>query len=157
MTGGRLINDSEMEKLQAIIDDIYTKFKEHVRDGRENISIDDDLDQVAMGRVYSGYRALGENISIGLVDTTGSFQDAIQIAQNTAGLQGKEIEIVEYPHPKEAFSELFAKSDAKIQATELLKEILPQELADQLEILNILPVIMDDELQMILPYHIIIE
>ena len=156
-TGGRLINDYELKKIQASIDDVYSKFKDRVRGGRENISTQDALDQVAMGRVFSGERALGKKISLALVDTTGSFHDAIQIAQNAAGLEGKEIEIIEYPKPKDALSELFDKSESQINALEVIKDSLPEELSQHLEALNIIPVIMDDEIQMILPYHIIIK
>ena len=156
-TGGRLINDYELKKIQASINDVYSKFKDRVRGGRENISTQDDLDQVAMGRVFSGERALGKKISLALVDTTGSFHDAIQIAQNAAGLEGKEIEIIEYPKPKDALSELFDKSESQINALEVIKDSLPEELSQHLEALNIIPVIMDDEIQMILPYHIIIK
>ena len=110
-----------------------------------------------MGRVFSGNRALGEKIPFSLIDTTGSFFYAIQIAQNAAGLDNKEIEIIEYPQNKHSFSKLFSKSDARIQSIKLLREILPQELSDQLEALDILPIIMDDEIQMLLPYHITIQ
>ena len=156
-TGARLLNDYERKKLQDSVNDSYHNFKEKIINGRENISRTDDLDQVAMGRVFTGKRAK-DKISIPLVDLTGGFSDAIELAKSAAGLaEDDEIEIVEYPKPKDAFSELFDKSESRAQAIQLLKQILPEELSDDLEILNLIPVIMDDELQMILPYHIIIE
>ena len=39
----------------------------------------------------------------------------------------------------------------------LIKEILPDELSESLEIINLLPIIMDDEEQMLIPYQIIIQ
>jgi hypothetical protein len=92
------------------------------------------------------------------VDATGDFNDAIELAISAAGLtKDDEIEIVEYPKPKDPFSEIFDKSNSRIHTAELLREIFPQQLSDQLEVLDILPIIMDDELQMILPYQITIE
>ena len=140
-----------------MINHYYDRFKEHVRDGRENITASDDLDQVALGRVFSGKRALGKDIPIALIDTIGSFQDAIIIAQNAAGLEGQEIEIVEYPKPKDQFSIFFNKENDKIKTFEMLKDMLPEDISEQLEILNILPIIIDDDIQMLLPYTITIE
>ena len=110
-----------------------------------------------MGRIFSGKRAK-DGISIPLVDVSGGFHDAIELAKSAAGLtEYDEIEIVEYPKPKDSFSELFGKSGSKMQASALLREILPVKLSDNLEVLNILPIIMDDEFQMLLPYHISIK
>ena len=37
------------------------------------------------------------------------------------------------------------------------KALLPEQIAEELEALDIIPILLDDEIQMILPYHIIIE
>ena len=156
-TGGRLFNNYEKKKIQNSVDNMYLNFKEKIINGRENINKTDDLDQVAMGRVFTGKRAK-DNISIPLVDVTGGFKDAIELAKSEAGLtKDDEIEIVEYPKPKDPFSEIFDKLNSRTNTTELLREILPQELSDQLEALDILTIIIEDELQMILPYQITIE
>ena len=36
-------------------------------------------------------------------------------------------------------------------------DLLPEKIAEELEVLNIIPILLDDEIQMILPYHITIE
>ena len=153
-SGTRLVKEKEREKIQAGINDIYVKFKDRVIAGRDDMPEGFDLDDVAMGRIFSGKRAK-DGIPIPLVDVSGGLHDAIELAKSSAGLtKDDKIEIIEYPKPKDSFLELFGESDSKIQASALLRDILPQELSDQLEVLDILPVIMDDELQMILPYNI---
>ena len=113
-----------------------------------------DLNDVAMGRVFTGKRAK-DDISIPLVDIKGGMHDAIDLAKSAAGLTKEdEIEIVEYPKPPDSFSDFFDKSETHVKVTDILKGILPAELLEQLEILDILPIIIDDELQMIIPYKI---
>ena len=156
-TGGRLFNNYEKQKIQNSVDNMYLNFKEKIINGRENIHDTDDLDKVAMGRVFTGEQAK-DDISIPLVDITGSFQDAIKIAKAAAGLtEDDDIEIVEYPKPRHSFSEIFVKSDSKMLASEVLREIFPKQLSEQLEVLDILPIIIDDEMQMLLPYQITIK
>jgi hypothetical protein len=36
-------------------------------------------------------------------------------------------------------------------------DLLPEKIAEELEVLDIIPILLDDEIQMILPYHITIE
>ena len=156
-TGGRLLNDDEKKQIQNSINNMYTVFKDKVKNGRENILLEDNLDQVAMGRVFTGKRAQSD-VSLPLVDITGSFNDAIEIAKKSAGLaEDDEIEIVEYPQSNKSFFSFLGKNEASLDHIQLLKEILPKEIADQIDVLDIATVIMDDEIQMILPYQITID
>ena len=156
-SGNRLIKDKEREKIQASINDVYTKFKNRVIDGRDDISQNANLDDVALGRVFSGKRAK-DGISIPLVDVTGDFNVAIELAKSAAGLlEDDQIEIVEFPLHKNTFSALFDKSESKTQNLDRIMSMLPEELSNQLEILELLPVILDDDLQMIIPYYITIQ
>jgi len=109
------------------------------------------LDDVAMGRVFTGMRAHND-ISIPLVDVTGGLQTAINLAKSAAGLEGKEIEIVEYPHNEDNFM----KFAAKIGSTNYLN-LLPEQLSQELEVLNVIPILLDNEIQMLLPYSFIIK
>ena len=152
-SGTRLVSAEERVKIQASINDVYEKFKNRVIAGRDNFPEDGNLDDVAMGRIFSGDRAK-DDIAISLVDVTGSFQDAIDLAKNAAGLEDSEVELVEYPKQEDGFKKL-AKSFIKIRTPDY-RDILPDKLSEQLEILDILPVIMEDEIQMLIPFKITI-
>ena len=67
-------------------------------------------------------------------------------------LEGKEIEIVEYPQNEENFM----KFAAKIGSTNYLN-LLPEQLSQELEVLNVIPILLDNEIQMLLPYSFIIK
>ena len=150
-SGNRLISNEEREKIQASINDVYSKFKDRVIKGRDDFPETGDLDDVAMGRVFTGMRAQND-ISIPLVDVTGGLQTAINLAKSAAGLEGKEIEIVEYPQNEDNFM----KFAAKIGSTNYLN-LLPEKLSQELEVLNLIPILLDNEIQMLLPYSFIIK
>ncbi len=150
-SGNRLISNEEREKIQASINDVYSKFKDRVIKGRDDFPETGDLDDVAMGRVFTGIRAKND-ISIPLVDVTGGLQTAINLAKSAAGLEGKEIEIVEYPQNEDNFM----KFAAKIGSTNYLN-LLPEKLSQELEVLNVIPILLDNEIQMLLPYSFIIK
>ena len=145
-SGSRLISKEEREKIQASINDVYSKFKDRVIKGRDDFPETGDLDDVAMGRVFTGMRAQND-ISIPLVDVTGGLQTAINLAKSAAGLEGKEIEIVEYPQNEDNFM----KFAAKIGSTNYLN-LLPEKLSQELEVLNVIPILLDNEILMLLPY-----
>ena len=65
-----------------------------------------------------------------------------------------EIDIVEFPKPKDPFMELFKQSNSKMNTFNSFKTMLPSELSEHLEILDMLPIMMDDDMQMIIPYEI---
>ena len=145
-SGSRLISKEERKKIQTSINDVYSKFKDRVIKGRDDFPETGDLDDVAMGRVFTGMRAQN-NISIPLVDVTGGLQTAINLAKSAAGLEGKEIEIVEYPQNEDNFM----KFAAKIGSTNYLN-LLPEKLSQELEVLNVIPILLDNEILMLLPY-----
>jgi protease-4 len=152
--GSRLVSDDERDRIQASINDVYEKFKARVIAGRDDMPEDANLDDVALGRVFTGQRAK-DGIPIPLVDVLGGLHDAIELAKVAAGLEGEEVEIVEYPMPDNKYKEM-----AKIFTTMRSKDytdLLPEKIAEELEVLDIIPILLDDEIQMILPYHITIE
>ncbi len=79
----RNLSSSEMNYVQDIINDSYTRFVTNVAKGR-NMSID-SVRQIADGRVYTGERAK----ELGLVDSLGGLYDAIDIAKNLSNVKGK--------------------------------------------------------------------
>lgn len=73
----------DLAYLQGLIDDTYDQFLETVSEER-GISVD-SVQSLAEGRVYTGRQA----VSAGLVDTLGTFSDAVGYAAKLAGITGK--------------------------------------------------------------------
>jgi len=69
--------------LQAVVDNVHTQFVQAVAKGR-NLP-EAKVREVADGRIYTGEQAKG----IGLVDTLGSLEDAIELVAKRAGLGAK--------------------------------------------------------------------
>ncbi len=75
------MDETEFAALDRMVAHTYTTFKKRVGDGR---GLDDDqVEQVARGRVWSGSDAQDG----GLVDEMGSFHDAVRIAREKAGIE----------------------------------------------------------------------
>lgn len=68
---------------QGLVEDLYGQFVEAVAEGRR-LPVE-DVRALADGRVYSGQQALER----GLVDQLGNFTDAVELAGNLAGIEGK--------------------------------------------------------------------
>ncbi|MFZ1080651.1 MAG: signal peptide peptidase SppA [Candidatus Kryptoniota bacterium] len=75
------------ELFQAVVDNSYQQFLDVVSTERK-LSVD-DLKKFADGRVFTGEQAM----KLGLIDTLGSFEDAIKIAANLGRIKGKPIVI----------------------------------------------------------------
>ncbi len=141
-SGSRLASDEESEMILASIQDIYIKFKERVVKGRENIDDMDALDNIALGRVWSGKDAVDN----GLIDAVGGYYDAIEMAKTAANIDG-EIEIVEYPNreKKSSFSD-WMKTETKLA--------LPEEIQSHIDMIDMLRILENDDKQMILPVKV---
>lgn len=77
--------DKEKELLTKSVQQTYDIFLTHVSKGRKMSK--DDVDKVARGRVWTGEDAK----KLGLVDTLGNLQTAIEIAQNLAQIDNYQI------------------------------------------------------------------
>lgn len=87
----REMTNEEQKLLQNLIDDSYEQFLEQVRKGRKDNITEDELINIADGRIFSGRQA----IELGLVDDIGNYYDAIKKAEEMAGIPaGAEIEIL---------------------------------------------------------------
>ncbi len=150
-TGNRLISNDERAKVQSSINNVYEKFKDKVRAGRDSSLMAENMDEVAMGRIFSGNRA-HDGIVIPLVDVVGGLQDAIDLAKEAAGLEGKEIDIIEFPRPADKFKELARQFTASSNAD--IRYLLPEKLAEEFDIIDILPILLDDETLMMIPVQI---
>ncbi len=79
----RSMSAADRAILQALIDDVHNQFVEAVAQARNMKS--SRVRQLADGRIFTGRQAL----EAGLVDELGSYQDAIRVAAELAGIEGK--------------------------------------------------------------------
>ena len=152
-SSSHLLTDNEREKIANVINEEYNDFKQKVIDGRDNLNDIDALDDIALGRIWSGKKAK----DLGLIDETGGLFDAISLAKEDAGIDVNEkINIEEFP--KQSSFSLFSMLEDNQSVSVLnLNDIFPNDLAEQLETLDLLPVIMDNELQLLMPYKIVLD
>ncbi len=151
-SGTRLITEKERNRIQESINDTYSRFKNRVIEGRENIPDDTDLDPVALGRVFSGERST--QLDLALVDKVGGLHEAIEVAKNAANIS-EEVDIVEYPRPKDSLKEL--KGQFKMNLKPELADYMPKELKEEWEYLKSIEGLMDGNSILILPYKIEVE
>jgi protease-4 len=77
------MNDKDKEYFQEVVDNTFGQFLEVV--SKERKISKDSLLQYANGRVFTGLQAK----DIGLIDTLGTFEDAIRITAKLAGIEGE--------------------------------------------------------------------
>ena len=151
-SGSHLLTEQEREKASNSILDMYNTFKQKVVDGRESLNDIDELDAIALGRVWSGKEAK----NIGLVDEVGGLHDAINLAKESIGIsKDSEVEIIELPKVRRfSFADFFTnETDSKL-STVNLDIFFSEEMSDKLKALDIVPIIMDNEIQLLVPYTI---
>lgn len=104
MTGMRSLDQSEINYLQAEVENIYDRFTSIVSEGRK---LDKDrVDEIGQGRVWAGADAVG----LGLADCIGGLSAAIAYAAGAAGLE--QFNVTEYPEVKPfSFMSLFADDE----------------------------------------------
>ncbi len=100
----RNMTEEERQILQEMIDDVYSQFVHAVAEGRQ--MNESEVLELADGRIFTGRQAK----ELGLVDELGNFQDAIDLAAELAGIEGKP-KMVEYgkKSPFESFFGLFGR------------------------------------------------
>ncbi|WMN07114.1 signal peptide peptidase SppA [Marivirga arenosa] len=99
-TVSRSLNDAEKQIIQNMVEEGYEDFTSKAAEGR-NMDIDDLL-AVASGRVWSGIEAKDK----GLVDVLGGFDEAVNIAAQSAGLEEGDYMKVYYPEKKPFIQQL---------------------------------------------------
>jgi protease-4 len=95
----RALDESEFAMLQAYVERGYDTFLSRCAEGRSMSK--EALDSVAQGKVWTGTHALG----IGLVDSLGGIETAIEMAANLAELEDYSIE--ELPRAKDPVERFF--------------------------------------------------
>jgi protease-4 len=110
----RPLDESEFAMLQAYIERGYDIFLSRCSEGR-NIS-KEALDAIGQGRVWAGSQA----VDIGLADTLGSIETAVEMAASLAGIEDYSID--EYPRQKDPVEMFFEEfwSNAKARGMELI-------------------------------------
>lgn len=145
MNAMRLWNSDERTRIHKFMFDTYQTFIEKVADGRETLDTA-AVNEVGRGQVWSGGRAK----ILDLVDEIGGLHDAIAIAKKAAGIDPEaEVNIIEFPRELSPF-ELMTEKNRVTAQEEWLRKNLPQ-LAD---IMTVLPVFINNEPWLIMPYHI---
>jgi protease IV len=92
---------TERKVIQKIIGDFYKNFVQKVSDNRNKTF--DEIHNIAQGRVWNGY----DGYQIGLIDTLGGLNTAIEIAKSMAGIsEDSDPKIVVYPRKKSVLSKL---------------------------------------------------
>ncbi|MCB9257862.1 MAG: signal peptide peptidase SppA [Ignavibacteriales bacterium] len=114
------MNKEQKKYFQKQIDDIYFDFVDRVSRGR-NMTFE-EVDEIAQGRIWSGIDAK----NIGLVDTLGGLDLALNIAAEKADI--KDYKIVEYPVQKEAFEKIMELLSSEIESKIFTKN-LPEEIS----------------------------
>ena len=123
----RALTKFEEDKIQKNVVDIYTTFITHVGEGR-NMSTT-AVDEIGQGRVWTGYDAK----DIGLIDTYGGLEKAIEIAVYLAEIE--DYRIISLPKKKDPFAELALKFGGETSISDLvmLKLGLKTELTNPIE------------------------
>ena len=123
----RALTKFEEDKIQKSVVDIYTTFITHVGEGR-NMSTA-AVDEIGQGRVWTGYDAK----DIGLIDTYGGLEKAIEIAVYLAEIE--DYRIISLPKKKDPFAELAQKFGGETSISDLvmLKLGLKTELTNPIE------------------------
>lgn len=141
-TATRGLTNSEYAILQSEVDRIYDVFTSRVAEGRKMKQ--SMVDSIGQGRVWSGVNA----IQLGLVDTLGGIQTAINIAAKKAGLT--DYRITQLPEQKDPVETLL--SDFSTQAK---VKIMKEKTGEQYKYIAALQQILKLKgVQAISPYHV---
>ncbi|MBC8510651.1 MAG: signal peptide peptidase SppA [Cryomorphaceae bacterium] len=108
----RPLSNFERNKIQKSVEDIYSTFITHVSEGR-NMSTE-AVDEIGQGRIWTGYDAK----DIGLIDTYGGLEKAIEIAAYLAKVE--DYRIISLPKKKNPFEELSLKLGGKASISDLI-------------------------------------
>lgn len=100
-SGMRPLSASELQYMQASVEDIYDRFTGNVAESRGMTKA--GVDSIAQGRVWTGKDAL----SIGLVDNIGTLEDAVNYAIDAASeTVAGNFQVVAYPKPLSTMEKL---------------------------------------------------
>ena len=81
----RTLTQEEQAVLQATVDDVHNQFVDTIAQARSNLLTRAEVVELADGRIFSGRQALDSK----LIDQLGNLPDAIKIAGELGGIEGK--------------------------------------------------------------------
>ena len=150
--GSRLHNDYEKEKIQGALNHVYDAFKIRVVDGRPDLNDMDELDNIALGRIWTGSGAK----NVFLVDEVGGFDKAFEVTKDMLGIDlDAPISIEEYP---KIYSNNFSFDDFnETPEFKISSDLIPPNMNENTFIIDILPIMYSDDMLMIMPYELNIE
>ena len=93
--------DRERRVLKSLVDDMFVRFKQIVREGRPKMDAE-AVDKVATGQIFTAQQA----VEAGLVDRIGFLEDAVARAVEQAGLTDNTARVVKYSKPKGLLDEV---------------------------------------------------
>jgi protease IV len=99
----RRMRPEERAQLQSVIDDLYARFVEVVKEGRKKLTVE-QIRRLADGRIYSATQAE----KLGLVDEIGSLDSSVRRARELAGLSSARI--VTYHRPREYTNNYYTRA-----------------------------------------------
>ncbi|MFN8791556.1 MAG: signal peptide peptidase SppA [Bdellovibrionales bacterium] len=88
----RPMREDEKKLFQSMIDEVYLQFKTTVKESRPQIK-GELLEEYTDGRVFTGQKA----VETGFADAVGTYDQAVQIAADLAGLKEDQYDIFEIP------------------------------------------------------------
>jgi len=115
----RPLTEQEKRFMQADVDTIYSTFKSRVANGRKKDT--SYIDSIAQGHVWTGARAIG----LGLVDRTGTLQDAVNCAARMAKISSYYTK--EYPENKFNLQDVIRKTFTGSVQVNAVKEELGEK------------------------------
>lgn len=162
----RPFSEQERGILRDSMLDVYRTFLKRVTDGRGE-KLQDELEKLAGGRVYSGTDAL----AVGLVDELGGLGEAIALARSLAEVESAKAVLL--PKPVSALDSLFERSEDRVSGDQFITldsgtavglsldswwqqhatlGLLPTDKADQIRLhLHRLKSLQKDRIQLIAP------
>ena len=81
----RTLTEKEQALLQATVDDVHNQFVDTIAEARSNLLTRAEVVEFADGRIFSGKQASDSK----LIDQLGNLPDAIKIAGELGGIEGK--------------------------------------------------------------------
>jgi len=102
----------ERKILQSLVDDMFVRFKEIVKQGRPKLD-DENIAKVATGQIFTARQAQ----EAGLVDRVGFLEDAIDRAVELAGLKKETARVVKYSRQKGLLDEVLGGASPGARAS----------------------------------------
>lgn len=112
----RPLTEAEKNIIQRSLNEYYQVFTMKAAEGRDIPH--EEIQKVASGRVWTGQQALDRK----LVDILGNFDDAVEIAAETAGVSD-DYKVRFYPAPKNFLEELLANMQENTEAAALRQQL----------------------------------